>query len=111
MKIVISDRAKLDITQALLWSIENFGEEAMNRYKALIAQALSEIEESPNLQGSRSFEHDILLYHLRFSKKRAMVDRQYVKKPRHFVVYRAESKCVEVLRILHDGMDISDQLE
>lgn len=47
-------------------------------------------------------------YHLSLSRSRVAGVR--VKEPRHFLVYRRDQDLVEVIRVLHDVRDFSEQL-
>jgi toxin ParE1/3/4 len=89
-------------------SSQEFGEAASVRYRALILQALSDIANDPQRPGSQA-RPDLLLegaraYHLSFSRRAAGPPR--VKKPRHFLVYRASEEAIEVVRLLHDARDL-----
>ena len=103
-----------DLEDCLVWSAANFGNAAARRYQMLIATALHEIATDPALRGSRridEFPPGIRLYHLSHSRKRAVLDGLVVKRPRHFVVYHVlPSGMVEILRVLHDSMDIAQHL-
>ncbi|MEM7147490.1 MAG: type II toxin-antitoxin system RelE/ParE family toxin [Verrucomicrobiota bacterium] len=105
-----TEDATQDIEEALLWSAEHFGRAAARRYRSLIATAILEIVANPDLAGSRNVHGlpcGIKIYHIRHSKTRAAVDGLIVKRPRHFIAYRLlDSQMVEIVRVLHDSMDI-----
>lgn len=106
--------ARRDIKEALKWSDENFGQAAAQRYKQLIGVVLSEITANPELEHSydlRGLQAGIRLYHLRHSRKRAAVDGQFVRNPRHFVAYTVRDGDTLIVRVLHDRMEIARQLE
>ncbi len=76
--------------------------------------SVREIGKVPDLIGARRFEEfrpSAWIYHLRHSRKRAAVDGVVVKSPRHFVIYLEEPEAVQILRLLHDSMDIEAQLD
>lgn len=108
-RLSLAPAALKDVREILRWSEEKFGILAQERYRALLKQALSDIEGDPELVGSR--EHREILrrgvrtYHLLFSRSRVMGPQ--VKEPRHFILYRKrEVGVIEVGRILHDGRDL-----
>lgn len=103
----LSQRAERDLTAILKKSLEDFGQHAAIRYKKLLSLAFYEIGHEPKRAESRSFEKNIRIYHLRHTASRAAVDGIKVGKPRHFIVYRqAKAGPIEIIRILHDAMDI-----
>lgn len=105
--------ARKDIKDALQWSSENFGRAAARRYRQLIGVGLSEIAANPKLQHSyelSALQPGIRLYHLRHSRKRAVVEGQFVRTPRHFVAYTIREADVVIVRVLHDRMEIAETL-
>lgn len=115
MKVIYSAKALEDIESCLFWSAENFGIPAAHRYRALLEVALLAILKDPNLPGSKrieGFDGKVCAYHLKHSRKEAPVGGLIVKSPRHFIVYRAmDTGGIELLRVLHDGMDFDVNLE
>jgi len=107
----LTQAAENDFALILRKSWEDFGEDAVRRYTRLVSLVFQEIANRPELEGSHEFENAIRLYHLRHSKTRAAVDGITVGRPRHFVVYRnTEEGNIEIIRILHDAMDITAHL-
>ena len=115
MRREISRQAQADVEECLLWSAESFGIPAARRYQKLIFVALEEIcqiGKSPNSGFRLGIPPEFQFYHLRHSRKKAAIDGIIVKTPRHFVVYRVgENEVIQIIRILHDSMDITAQLE
>lgn len=113
MKIATTFRASRDIEECLLWSASNFGIPAARRYRKLLAVAIGEIANDPQLPGSKTWDDlqpGVRLYHLVHSRKRAPVDGLIVKRPRHFIAYRvSKGDTLEVLRVLHERMNIEHQ--
>ncbi len=103
-----------DVEECIAWSAAKFGKSAARRYQKLIATAIKEIAAKPDLSGSREIkglQRGIRLYHLRHSRKRAVVGGHIVKRPRHFIVYKVlESGIVEIIRLLHDSMELESHL-
>jgi len=107
-----SPLAERDLANVLTWTHEHFGERARLRYEALIARAVIEISENPYRAGSTSLsdlDRDGRMYHLKHCRAPKRATR--VRKPRHLLVYRlGKDGCIEIGRILHDGMDFERQL-
>lgn len=77
-----------DIQDIVLWSEEQFGVAAADRYGALIRQALRDVQAEPLRPGAKArpdLAPDAYVYHLKFSRDRVIGES--VKAPRHFVVY------------------------
>ena len=65
-------------------------------------------ETRPERAGSRQIEGGRWLYHLRSSRGRLFGSG--VRAPRHFLLYRHDDVRVELLRVLHDAMDLPARL-
>lgn len=108
---IVSPAARQDIVDILLWSIEKFGAEAAERYRALLIQAIRDIEADPGRPGSKArpeLDAGARTYHL--ASSRINVEGERVKKPRHFILYRSGSTGLEIARILHDSRDLPRHL-
>lgn len=114
-KLVVSNPARRDIKDVLVWSIERFGDRAAERYRDLIAKAIELVAAEPDRSGSRKrsdLPGDYRLYHLRNCAELARTETGVVKEPRHFVVYRPLSGGgSEIVRVLHDSMDLKRHVE
>ena len=110
MRIVRTDAFVKDEVSCLKWSLEQFGEAAGVRYARLLDVALKSIAEDPQRFGSREFEREVRLFHLKVCKAQAAVDGVVVKTPRHYIAYRAKSDRIEALRLIHDAMHLPKQL-
>jgi len=108
----LTQAAEADFIHILRASKQDFGLEAARRYKALISLALKDISENPALTGMRPFEQNVQLYHLRHSAKRATLENNKVKRPRHFIAYKhdALTNVIDIIRILHDAMDLEQHI-
>ncbi|POR73222.1 type II toxin-antitoxin system RelE/ParE family toxin, partial [Pseudomonas syringae] len=102
----ISNAARADIVDILRLSQTQFGDQARQRYQALILAALRAIAGTPHRIGSQ--ERDELApglrsYNLIYSRQQAKQAHGTVKSPRHIVFYRvANDDMIEVVRLLHD---------
>jgi len=113
LRIVLAPSARSDIREVLIWSQERFGEQAAERYRGLLKEALRDIAADPQRPGSRErpdLARCVRTYHLYFSRERAGGDLGIVKKPRHFLVYRQRGDVIEVMRVLHDARDLERHL-
>jgi toxin ParE1/3/4 len=109
----VTGPARRDIAAILRRSIREFGEAASFRYRALIRQALVDIESDPERPGSKE-RPEIMIkgaraYHLQLSRRHA--SGPGVKEPRHFLLYRRRADgVIEVVRILDEAHDLARHL-
>ena len=112
MEVIIAPKARRDIASILAWTEENFGPQTLKRYAKLIATAIEQIAEDPELAGSTErpeIAERCRTYHLFFSRKSAGRTGDRIRQPRHFLLYRVtEFNVVEIGRVLHDSMDLHD---
>jgi toxin ParE1/3/4 len=100
--IHLSDRAAADFHEILRWTAEQFGEMQARAYEATLASALEALGEGPGIAGVRAAD-DLKpgLRMLHAARKR--------RKARYIILFRAgalPNREIEVLRILHDSMDV-----
>lgn len=108
----VSHQAQGDILDILRYTERTFGESARHRYQRLLQAAMNALLEEPERPGSKA-RSDIFpglrslhLYHCRLA-----VTSGRVSKPRHIVLYRTvTNQTLEIVRILHDAMEISRHL-
>ncbi|MGA3683504.1 type II toxin-antitoxin system RelE/ParE family toxin [Pseudomonas graminis] len=106
----ISNAARADIVDILRRSQTQFGHQGRQRYQALILTSLQALASTPYRIGS----HDrgevapgLRSYHLSYSRQQAKHPHGTVKSPRHIVFYRmVNDDLIEVVRLLHDAMDV-----
>ncbi len=99
----------------LAWSEERFGVAARERYQDLLSPALRDIVDDvarPGVRMRPELGLNVFSYHLFFSREgatgRSGPTRVKVLRPRHFLVGRiAEPGLVDILRVLHDSMEVS----
>ena len=111
---ILSDKAEADFRQIILKSYERFGNLAAERYKKLLEVAMLEVANNPQSKVSKPYhkgKKTVRIYHVRYSRQKAAIDGVTVQASRHFVAYvvRADGR-VEIVRLLHDGMDFSRHL-
>ena len=110
-QLLIADLAQQDLVSCLSWTLKNFGEEATERYESLLFHSFQKLLHDPVAQGSKCFESSIYLFHIRYCKDEVSPLTQRVKRSRHFIAYRFSEEKLEILRILHDSMDLESHLE
>ncbi|NDV58729.1 type II toxin-antitoxin system RelE/ParE family toxin [Bacteroides sp. 519] len=91
----ISEEALKDIDNIWLYTVENWSVEQADRYYNLILNEIEYISE--NFESGRSFEHIRKGY--RYSKVKS-----------HLIFYKKSSEGVEIIRVLHQKMDIVNRL-
>lgn len=106
----ISNAARADIVDILRRSQTQFGDQARQRYQALILTALQDLASTPYRIGSYDrgeVAPGLRSYHLTYSREQAKHTHGTVKSPRHIVFYRmANDDLIEVVRLLHDTMEV-----
>lgn len=103
----LSAAAALDYSDIARWTLEQFGTEQARAYSELLDGVLIELHAGPNTPGARPrVDLPQGFFALHASRGR--------RKARHFIVFRynrdADEKYVEVVRILHDSMDLQRHL-
>ena len=99
-RVRLGAAAELDFANILKWTSENFGARQSRVYRDTLVQALTALADGPDVAGSKP-RGDIL------PGLRTLHVARHGRRGRHFLMYRAASKrTVEVVRILHDGMDL-----
>jgi toxin ParE1/3/4 len=92
--IRFTEQADLDLLNIYIYTHNNWGEPQANRYTDSLRDAIYKIATEPERIGT--------------------VDRSYLRpgyrsyhQQRHLIFYRVEDNYVEVIRFLHDSMDIA----
>lgn len=113
---LVSSEAQRGIASILAWTEEHFGEDARLRYKALIVQGLNDLADDPARAGTQARSEigpQAHTYHLRHSRRRLKRTIGRVKRPRHFLLFRIREDGavdVDIVRVLHDRMDLGDDV-
>ena len=94
-------KAEMDFSDIVTWTAENFGERQADIYAETLTLAIEALHDGPDLPGAKArddIEPGIRTLHV------ARQDRN----GRHFVVFKeAQNQCIDVLRLLHDSMDLA----
>ncbi len=99
--------AEADFGEILRWTVDQFGEAQARIYAETISAALNDLAAGPAIVGARKRD-DILkgIFTLHVARKG--------RKGRHFVMFRVgrapNREVIEVLRLLHDAMDLQRHL-
>jgi toxin ParE1/3/4 len=109
---VVSDEAKADIREILIWSHARFGDSVRDGYEELIFTAITDIAADPARVGVRDrpeLGDAVRSMHLAQSRDNVGAGVRRIMSPRHFVIFRTDNvETVFILRILHDSMNLSD---
>ena len=111
-QIDLGEDAETDIDDILEWSVFRFGAAVRDGYQALMMATFASIARNPELPGShdRSDLGDgIRTLHLRACRDEVDPAIRRIANPRHFVVYRQAGEVLQVVRLLHEAMDVSAQ--
>ena len=106
-KIRLAASAEQDFREIVRWTAIHFGKGQARTYARTLSSALTALTQGPDIIGTQQRE-DIGpgIHTLHVARKG--------RKGRHFVVFRVGAPCsanfIDVLRLLHDSMDLPHQL-
>lgn len=99
-RIHLAERASRDFFEIMAWTAANFGPRQAEVYAETLTLALTALSEGPEIPEVRKRDE------IGEGIRTLHVARQG-RKGRHFIVFRfAENQVIEVLRLLHDSMDL-----
>lgn len=107
-KVRLTASAQADFAQIVQWTLDQFGERQALVYAETVRRALQALISGPEVIGAKARD-DIVkgLYSLHVAREG--------RKGRHFVMSRIAPRgaddVIEVLRILHDSMDLARHFE
>jgi toxin ParE1/3/4 len=103
----LSAAAEADYRQILRWTVENFGSAQARNYAGTLSSALKALSTGPGIIGVKErpeIGDNIRTLHVARNGR----------KGRHFVMFRVGRTqgrdVIDVLRLLHDSMDLEQQL-
>jgi toxin ParE1/3/4 len=108
----LTHTAQADIMAILAWLHEQFGEEARNRYEALIVAAARDAAARSDEDGHKvrsELGDGVFSWHLAQSRTRSSGGT--VHRPRHFLICRRDGDTVVVGRVPHDVMELRRHLD
>ena len=107
-RIRLSATAEADYRNILRWTAQRFGEAQAVAYHDVLADAIAALANGPEVPGARKRDDiasGLMTLHVARGQRRG----------RHAILYRAratsEPPMVDVLRLLHDAMDLSRHVD
>lgn len=102
--IRLAGQAEQDLLDITLWTAENFGKRQAEHYAETIALAIEALHDGPEILGAKVRDE------IGTGIRTLHVARQG-RKGRHFVAFSvSEGHIINVLRLLHDSMDLANHL-
>jgi toxin ParE1/3/4 len=99
-EVRLASKAEQDFFEIVQWSAVNFGQQKAVAYAETLSLAFSALAEGPEVLGAKRRDeigNGILTLHAA----------RQGRKGRHFVVFRVGgASTIDVLRLLHDSMDL-----
>lgn len=111
-KYRLTHAAQADIVSILLWSHDQFGEEARKRYEALISTAIRDAATRSDEVGCPvrpELGDGVFSWHL--AQSRSHSPGGMVHRPRHLLICRRDGDVLVVGRVLHDAMELRRHLD
>jgi toxin ParE1/3/4 len=99
----LGQQAEQDYVEILQWTTKTFGERQASTYAETMALAIVALEGGPDILGAKARED------IQVGIRTLHVARQG-RAGRHIVVFRADGSDIDVLRLLHDSMDLPRHL-
>ena len=100
----LAAKAEHDLLDALVWTTDQFGALQADDYLETLTLALEALTDGPTIVGSK-VRDDIGL------GIRTLHVARLGRKGRHLVVFRfADGQAIDVIRLLHDSMDLAKHL-
>ncbi len=102
-KVRLASQAELDFSEIIAWTRENFGGRQAQAYAETLTLAIEALHDGPDELGAKARDDigpGIRTLH---------VARQG-RSGRHFVVFSVAGSDIDVLRLLHDSMDLPRHL-
>jgi len=103
----LSAAAEADFRQILRWTVDNFGSAQARVYTDTLSSALKALSAGPSVIGVKErpeIGSNIWTLHVARNGR----------KGRHFIMFRVagaqDSKVIDILRLLHDSMDLERHL-
>jgi toxin ParE1/3/4 len=105
-KIRLTQAAENDLQQIIRWTAGKYGRRQAKTYGITLTKAIEDLANGPTILGVRSLEEigpNIHTLHVARQGRRG----------RHILVFRTSAStanCIEVLRVLHDAMELCRHL-
>ena len=102
--VLLAYQAEQDFSEILQWTVRAFGRNQAEIYGRILIRAIETLSEGPEVLGSKARD-DI------FPGIRTLHVARQGYKARHFIVFRGGTgQSIEVLRLLHDSMELARHL-
>jgi toxin ParE1/3/4 len=99
-RIRLGAAAEVDFANILKWTTENFGARQSRVYRDTLLRAIGELADGPDVARSRARDEIV-------SGLRTLHVARGDRRGSHFLMYRAApNRTIEIVRILHDRMDL-----
>ncbi|MFN3752360.1 MAG: type II toxin-antitoxin system RelE/ParE family toxin [Thiobacillus sp.] len=99
-RVRLAAQAEKDLLDIAAWTAERFGSRQAAHYAETVTQAIEALHDGPDILGAKARD-DIA------PGIRTLHVARQGRKGRHFVMFRvAQGRVIEVLRLLHDSMDL-----
>lgn len=103
-RVRLGAAAELDFANILKWTTASFGARQSRLYRDTLVRAIGELADGPYVVGSKA--RDEIMRGLR-----TLHVARHSRRGRHFLLYRvAPGGLIEIVRILHDSMDLQRHL-
>ncbi|MGB6394886.1 MAG: type II toxin-antitoxin system RelE/ParE family toxin [Bradyrhizobium sp.] len=103
-RVRLGAAAELDFANIVKWTTENYGARQSRVYQNTLVQAIGELADGPDVAGSKA--RDEIMPGLR-----TIHVARHGRRGSHFLMDRVARKMtIEIVRILHDGMDLQRHL-
>jgi toxin ParE1/3/4 len=103
-RVRLGAAAELDFANIIKWTTENFGVRQARVYQGTLVRAIGELADGPDVSGSKA--RDEIMPGLR-----TVHVARHGRRGSHFLMYRVAPKtAIEIVRILHDRMDLQRHL-
>jgi toxin ParE1/3/4 len=103
-RVRLGRQAEQDYVEILRWTTKTFDSAQARTYAQTISLAIQALKDGPEISGSKPRDEIA-------PSIRSLHVARLGRKGRHFVVFRASGeRTIDVLRVLHDCMDLSRHL-
>ena len=100
-QVRLAEQAELDFLDIATWTTQHFGQVQAELYVETILLAMEALHDGPDPLGAKA-RNDL------GPGIRTLHVSRLGRKGRHFVVFMAgQGQCIDVLRLLHDSMDLA----
>lgn len=103
-RVRLTDQAERDLVDIVRWTAQNFGARQAEYYAETVMLAIDALNDGPQILGAKARDEIALGI-------RTLHVARNGRKGRHFVVFKVSDEDVlEVLRLLHDSMELARHL-